>query len=100
MCSKENKLKEIEMNSRQSDNFLWLIYKDNNKIGVDLDKIEYDWIKNDVNMSYYEHKFNSEEDNKKDNKDDDWEIISNKNIEIEPIQQGNNKFTFNDSYFS
>ena len=74
-------LKEFEMDSKNCNNFLWVIYKDNNKIGIDLDKINYDWINKDINMNYCDKKLSkheNEEGNK--SKSEDWEVVTYKTL--------------------
>lgn len=81
------KLKEFEMDSKNCKNFLWMVYKDNNKIGIDLDKINYDWINRDIIMNYCDKELSKHEKEERDKKDksknDDWEVVTYKTLGID-----------------
>lgn len=85
--SYNEKLKEFEMNSKNCKNFLWMVYKDNNKIGIDLNKINYDWINRDIIMNYCDKelsKHEKEESDKRDkSKNDEWEVVTYKTLGID-----------------
>ena len=59
------KLKNFEVNSKINNNFLWMVYKDGSKVGIELDKIDDNYMKNKFNENY----FTDQEDEKEDDKE-------------------------------
>ena len=52
LCCDNDKLMELEMNAKGENDFIWKIYEGGNKIGVNLDNINSDWISK-INKDYY-----------------------------------------------
>ena len=63
------KLENFKVYSKNSNNFLWLVYKDGSEVGIELDKIDDNFLKDKFNENYF-----TEEDGDKDN---EYEKIEN-----------------------
>ena len=60
-----DQLENFKVNSKNNNNFLWIVYKDGAEVGIELDKIDEDFMKTKFNENYF-----SDEDKK-----DEMEII-------------------------
>ena len=61
-----DQLKNFEVQSKNNNNFLWIVYKDGSKVGIELDKIDDNYMKNKFNENY----FKESDDNKEEEKDE------------------------------
>lgn len=61
-----NQIKNFEVQSKSNNNFLWMVYKDGSKVGIELDKIDDNYMKNNFNENY----FGDPDDNKEGEKDE------------------------------
>ena len=61
------KLKNFEVNSKINNNFLWMVYKDGSKVGIELDKIDDNYMKNKFNENYFMDQEDEKEDDKEKN---------------------------------
>ncbi len=50
----DEKLKLIELDSKNYDNFIWIVFQDNNQVGVRLDQINTNIIQNNIKEEYIE----------------------------------------------
>ena len=57
-------LEKFKINSKNSNNFLWIVYKDGAEVGIELDKIDENFMKMKFNENYF-----SDEEQKIDNND-------------------------------
>ena len=48
----DEKLKLIELDSKNYDNFIWIVFQDNNQVGVRLDQINTNIIQNNIKEEY------------------------------------------------
>jgi len=62
------KLENFKVDSKNNNNnFLWIVYKDGSEVGIELDKIDTNFMKTKFNENYFSEK----EDNKNDEKEED-----------------------------
>ena len=62
------KLENFKVDSKNNDNnFLWIVYKDGSEVGIELDKIDTNFMKTKFNENYFSEK----EDDKNDEKQED-----------------------------
>lgn len=62
------KLENFKVDSKNNDNnFLWIVYKDGSEVGIELDKIDTNFVKTKFNENYFSEK----EDDKNDEKQED-----------------------------
>ena len=61
----DEKLKNFKVNSKNKNNFLWIVYKDGSEVGIELDKIDENFMKTKFNENYF----------MSDNNEDEHEII-------------------------
>ena len=57
-------LEKFKINSKNNNNFLWIVYKDGAEVGIELDKIDENFMKMKFNENYF-----SDEEQKIDNND-------------------------------
>ena len=69
----DEKLKLIELDSKNYDNFIWIVFQDNNQVGVRLDQINKNIIQNNIKEEYIEKTKDKIDTNKNNN------IINNNN---------------------
>ena len=66
----DEKLKLIELDSKNYDNFIWIVFQDNNQVGVRLDQINTNIIQNNIKEEYIEksnEKINKNNNSNKNN---------------------------------
>jgi len=63
------KLNNFKVDSKNYNNFLWMVYKDGSKVGVDLDKIDNNYMKKE----FKENDSNEEEDDDKEEEENEEE---------------------------
>ena len=61
------KLENFKVYSKNNNNFLWVVYKNGNEVGIELDKIDENFMKNKFNENYFN---DPDEEDKKDEDDD------------------------------
>ena len=77
-------LEKFKINSKNSNNFLWIVYKDGAEVGIELDKIDENFMKMKFNENYF-----SDEDQKKDN-DDKKDYTNYSFIDLKDNSQNSN----------
>ena len=77
-------LEKFKINSKNSNNFLWIVYKDGAEVGIELDKIDENFMKMKFNENYF-----SDEDQKKDN-DDKKDYTNYSFIDLKDNNQNSN----------
>jgi serine/threonine protein kinase len=61
------KLENFKVYSKNNNNFLWIVYKDGSEVGIELDKIDENFMKNKFNENYF---LEQDEEDKKEEDDD------------------------------
>ena len=61
-----DQIKNFEVQTKSNNNFLWMVYKDGSKVGIELDKIDDNYMKNNFKENY----FWDPDDNKEEEKDE------------------------------
>ena len=61
-----DQIKNFEVQTKSNNNFLWMVYKDGSKVGIELDKIDDNYMKNNFKENY----FGDPDDNKEEEKDE------------------------------
>ena len=77
-------LENFKVNSKNNNNFLWIVYKDGAEVGIELDKIDENFMKMKFNENYF-----SDEDQKKDN-DDKKDYTNYSFIDLKDNSQNSN----------
>ena len=77
-------LEKFKINSKNSNNFLWIVYKDGAEVGIELDKIDENFMKMKFNENYF-----SDEDQKKYN-DDKKDYTNYSFIDLKDNSQNSN----------
>jgi serine/threonine protein kinase len=56
-------LENFKVNSKNNNNFLWIVYKDGAEVGIELDKIDENFMKTKFNENYFLDEEQKEDDN-------------------------------------
>ena len=71
--------KEIELDSKNYDNFIWIVFKDNNQVGVRLDQVNVNIIQNNLKEEYIKKEENEKkkiENNNDNNNNNKYKLYS------------------------
>ena len=85
----DEKLENFRVNSKHNNNFLWLVYKDGAEVGIELDKIDENFMKTKFNENYFMNE-NNNDDNEiiKDYTNYSFIDLDGKNQKNDIIEQG------------
>ena len=85
----DEKLENFRVNSKHNNNFLWLVYKDGAEVGIELDKIDENFMKTKFNENYFMSE-NNNDDNEiiKDYTNYSFIDLDGKNQKNDIIEQG------------